>query len=314
MVRSWCDLTIDGEVLFEDEVMSVTFNDKAGTRSDLLTVTLLPTVKRPHPNAEVTCVLFNDLGEELDCGIFHVQSTTRSNNKDLSFSATGVEFNKEQKKKYSQNYEGTKLSSIVSLIAKRLGKKVKFQTVDQKVESIYQTDETDIQFLDRLATQYDVLFSIKNGVVYFVSKNDDELPLYTVDASKCSSISVKFSTKMEYKSCEISYYDRRLSKDIKVKIDEGEPVLKVKCACKNKEEAKLKGKAKLAVAQRGTVSGNLTTIGQKLYAGTKLGLINTFQNEDDNEYSIESATHRYTRGGDWTVDVEFENFKLDKEK
>ena len=310
VTKAWCHLTIGERLYFENEIIAVTFSDKAGTRSDQLSVTLMPSVKRPNAGEKVTCVFYNDLNEQLECGTFYVQSSTRSNNKDLSFSATGVEFNKKQKEKTSQNYEGTSLKGIVALVAGRLGKELKFQTPDQVVESMYQTDETDIQFLDRIASQYDVLFSIKNDVIYFVSKNDNALPFYSVDAAKCSSLSVKYSTKKEYKSCEVSYYDRKIGEYVNVNIDEGTPKLKVRCSAKSEEEAKLKGKAKLAVAQRGTVSGSLTTVGQKLYAGTKLQLINTFHNEDDGIYAIESASHRYNKSTGWTVSVEFENFKL----
>lgn len=310
VIKSWCDLTIDGRVYFENEVMSVTFTDKAGTQSDQLSVTLLPTIARPKAGAKVTCIFYNDLGQILDCGIFYVQSSTRSNNKDLIFSATGVEFNKKQKEKISQNYENTHLKDIVELVAQRLGQELKFQTQDQLVESIYQTDETDIHFLDRLSMQYDVLFSIKSDIIYFVNKGDTALPSYVINAEKCSSISVKYSIKKQYKSCEISYYDRKIAEYVKVNIESGLPVLKVKCPCKTKEEAELKGKARLARTQRGTVSGNLTSVGQEMYAGTKLQLINTYNREDDGFYSIESASHRYNANTGWVVSVDFENFKL----
>jgi len=310
VVKSWAVITLDGVVFDQSQIVSINFYDKAGTKSDQISVEVLPNVPRPKAGTVVTLELFNDLDEYMDCGTFHLQSVTRRNNKNLSFTATGVEFNQSQKLKRSQNYQMTTLSGIVNLVSGRLGHKVKFETEDQEVESIYQTDESDVQFLDRLAQQHNVLFSIKDGVVFFVNKNIEALPLYTIDASKCSHITVKFSTKTQFKSCEVSFYDRKIAERVKVGIDKGEPVLKVNCVCKNEEEAKLKGKAKLDVAKRGTVSGDLEYFGQKIYAGTRLKLINTFENEDDDIYSIESATHRYTRGGGWTVSVQFENFKI----
>jgi phage protein D len=312
VIRSWCDLTIDGVTFVESEVVSISYTDKRGNESDSLSVTLLPNIPRPNEGAKVELILYNDFGEVQDCGMFHVQSVTRIRNKGLSFTATGVEFNEKQKKRQSQNYEKTTLSNIVKLIGKRLGHEVKFDAPNQKVISIYQTDETDIHFLKRISSLHDVTFSIKNNVLIFVARDKDNIPSYTVDASKCSSISVKRSTRPLYKSCEISYYDRKLAKKIKVQIDEGNPTLEINCACKNKEEAKLKGKAKLANTQRGTIKGRFTTEGQALYAGTKLELIKTFKGEDDGEYAIEQATHEYSRGAGWVVSVEFENFKLNK--
>ena len=314
LIKSWCDLTIGGEVYWEDQVMSLTFIDKRGHASDSLTVNLLPNVTPPNEGDIVELVLFNDFDEVMDCGIFHVQSVSRRNNKELSFSATGVAFNEKQKKRHSQNYEKTKLSKIVKLVAKRLGHEVKFDAPDQKVQSIYQTDETDIQFLKRISSLYDVTFSIKNDVLIFIGRDKDDLNAYTVDASKCSSISIKKSTRPMYQSCTVSYYDRKLAKKIAVEIESGNPTLSVNCACKNKEEAKLKGKAKLASTQRGTIKGHFTALGQELYAGTKLELKNTYKKEDDGTYAIEQVTHRYSRSSGWIIDVEFENFKLNKGK
>jgi len=310
LVRSWCDLTIDGKVYWEDEVVSVTYQDKRGDESDSLSVTLLPNVKKPHEGAVITLVLFNDLDEVQDCGMFHVQSVTRRNNKGLAFTATGVEFNDKQKKTKSHNYGTTTLSSIVKLVGGRLGHEVKFDAPDLEVESVLQTDETDIKFLKRLASLYDATFSIKNNVLIFVSRDNNALPSNRVDASKCLDIMIKSTTRPKYGSCVVSYYDRKIGEKIRVEIEEGNPTLEINCACKNEEEARLKGKAKLSATQRGTVKGNFTTIGQTLYAGTKVELFNTFKEESDGEYAIESATHTYSRGGGWTVAVQFENFKL----
>jgi phage protein D len=318
VIKSWCDLTIDGKVFLEDQVISISYTDKRGDESDSLSVCLLPNVTPPAEGAIVELVIFNDLDQVQDCGMFHVQSINRRNNKDLSFTATGVEFNEKQKKRNSQNYEATKLSSIVNIVGERLGHEVKFDAPDQEVESIYQTDETDIQFLKRISSLYDTTFSIKNDVLIFVARDKDDSPSYEVDASKCAAINIRKSTRPLYKSCTISYYDRKLGEKIQVEIDEGNPTLEINCnGCKTEEEANLKGKAKLANTQRGTVKGSFTTIGQELYAGTNLDLINTYkpkgsdeEGEDDGKYAIIQATHNYNRASGWTVSVQFENFKL----
>jgi len=309
-IKSWCMLTIDGKQYFEDQILQASFTDKAGFKSDQLSISLMPNVPKPNPSSVIKFELFNDLGQYMNCGLFHVQSITRGSNKALSFTATGVEFNQKQKDKKSQHYQNTKLSSIVSLVAGRLGHEAKFKTEDIDIISLYQTDETDIQFLDRIAKDYDVLFTIKNDIAFFVNKEDESHPVYAVNAEKCMSITVKTSTKKVYKSCKVEYYDKKLAMWIPQTTSGDQPQLKVKCEAKSEAEALAKGKSKLAQAQRGTVSGNLETIGQELYAGTRLRLYDTYNHEDDGEYSIETARHTYSRSSGWVVDVEFENFKL----
>jgi len=313
MVESFVVLTVDGVPLLIDDIVSLSFTDRAGVKSDHLSVDLLPDKIRPKPSSKVTLTLSNSLGQVLECGLFHVQSVTRRNNKDLSFTATGVEFNEKQKKKRSQHYSKIKLSGIVNLVAKRLGHKVKFKAPDPKIDSFNQTEETDINFLHRLADKYDCLFSIKNDVVYFVDRADESLPVFAVDVSKAQTSDIKLSTKTEYKSCKASYYDSHKAKRLSVVYGKGKPQLEIKAKGKTKEEAKLEAKCALQKAQRGTVTGSIQTIGQTLYAGTRLALVNSYNHESDDIYSIECATHSWSRSSGWVVDIEFENFKL-KEK
>lgn len=314
MVKSWVVVTYDGNVLNESNVVSLSFSDQAGRKSDKLDITVMPDMPRPTPDAEVTATFYNDRGQVLECGTFYVQTITRRSNKDLSFSASSVAFDAKEREKRSEHYTNTKLSSIINIVGERLGKEVRFEADDQAVSSLYQTKETDINFLDRIAQQYDVLFSIKNGMIYFVNKSSDDLPLYKIDASKCKQIMVKHSTKTKYRSCEVSYYDVMQAREQNVLVGKGDPVLQVKMSCKSEEEAELKGKAKLAVAQRGTVLGSLTMLGQAIHAGTRMALVDTYNNEDDAEYSAKSATHSFTRSGGWSTGLEFENFKIKEEK
>jgi len=311
MVKEWYILLIDGSVV--NNAQNITFEDSAGTKSDRVVISLPPNTVRPKPYAEIQLSLFNSLGDVLKCGTFYVQSVTRVNNKSLTITATGVKFNQDQKKKKSYHYQNTKLSSIVNLVAKRLKCKVKFTAQDTKIESLYQTNESDINFLYRLAEEYNALFSIKNNYVYFVSRLDNSLPVTIIDATKASNINITHSARTFYKSAEATYYNAKKAKNEKVKVGSGEPTLQIKGAFKNKQDAQIKAKRKLEAVQTGTVNGYLTHKGLKVYAGTMLQLINTYNNEDDKKFYIKHCTHTFSRSSGWVVDIEFENFKL-KEK
>ena len=120
MVKSTVDLVIGGELVKVENILSISFDDQAGVKSDKVSIKVVPNFKRPKPNTklEVTFKSFNkndELVEELKCGLFHTQTVTRSNNKSLSFTATGVEFNDKQKDKLSHHYKDTKLSNIIGL-------------------------------------------------------------------------------------------------------------------------------------------------------------------------------------------------------
>jgi phage protein D len=311
MVTSTVLLTIDGEIVKVDDILSLSFDDASGSKSDKVSVQVVPNFKRPAPNSklELTFKSFNNgvLKDELVCGLFHTQKVTRTNNKALSFTATGVEFNDKQKEKLSFNYKDTKLSTIVGIVATRLGHKLKFDSDDLTIKSLNQTNETDINFLDRLAKDYNVTFSIKNDILYFVNKDNESLPISTVNISFCGSSSFSHSTKKYYKSCEASWHDNEEAKTLTVSVFSGTPVLKIKGSYHSTKEATVKAKAKLLQTNKGIIKASFSTRGFKLYAGTKANVIDTYENEDDGIYSVETCKHTFTRAKGWNTSGELEN-------
>jgi hypothetical protein len=312
MVIDIVEVLIDKEPVNIEDILSLTFNDEAGVESDKISMKVVPNFKRPAPNSKLEVIFKrfdknNKLLKEFNCGLFHTQTTTRTNNKALSFEATGIEFNENQKLILSHHYKDTKLSNIVDLVAKRLNHKVKFDTTDLLIKSLNQTNETDLNFLNRLATDYNVTFSIKNDIIYFINKDNDNLPKTTVDIDLCQSSNIKHSTKTYYKSCEVSWHDIDKAKTITLNILSGTPVLKIKGTYKTKTEAQLKGKTKLIQENKGIVTGSFSNRGFSIYAGTKINIINTYKNEDDGLFSVKSCNHTFTRKGGWNVDVDIEN-------
>jgi len=308
MVSNFLVLAVDGMVMDARKIISFSFHDEAGVKSDHLEVELTPDMPRPRTNGIVTAVLFNSRGGVMPCGIFYVESVTRTNNKAIRFTANGVEFNEKQLKKHSKHYEKTKLSSIVKMAAGRMGHGVKFCAPDPKIESLNQNNESDLHFLDRLAKKYDCLFSIKNNVAYFVNKSYGCMPVWPlfVPFAKESSITRR---KVKYHSCEATYYDQKKAKEKKVKVGGKKPLLKIRSKGKTRELAKIDAKAALSKATRYSTHGHIHTMGQTIYASTKVFIIGTHDFEDDGIYWIHSCTHHFNRHTGWTVDVEFENLK-----
>ena len=311
MVSHEIELKIDGLHVEIKNIISLSFDDSAGVKSDKVSLKVMPDFPKPAPSAKVE-IIFRAVEngktiDELNCGLFHVQTVNRTNNKSLSFTATGVEFNEKQKEKLSNHYKDTKLSNIVKIVGARLGHEVKFQTKDVVIKSLNQTNESDINFLERISKDYNVLFSIKNDFIYFVNKNDETLPVSRIDVSTCSSSSLKHSSKTYYNSCEAKFHNLDEGKLITVKVGDGKPTIKIERAFKDKLDAKIKAEAKLNSINKGIVKGSLSLVGQSVYAGTKVELFNTYKNEDDGSFSVESVKHSWSRGGGWTTSVEIEN-------
>ena len=288
--------------------ISISLKDEANERADELTLKVGGEFARPKYEDELK--LYLGYGDDLIyCGLFIVQTTTRSDNNILTINATGVNFSNTLKQKRDITYENISIKDICTQIANRNGLKIKSDFDDIYILSLAQSNESDLHFLDRLSKEFNAIFNIKNDTLIFTHKIKDkkknkELPIYTIDADEVSSISIKHSNKTLYRSCKSIWHDTKENKTKEIIVGDGEPILINKGNFKNEAEAKLKAKAKLERATQGLVSGSFTKDGEVIFAGGILNLTNTL--EDDGEYQIKTVEHNFDTNG-WNITVSFEN-------
>jgi phage protein D len=293
-------------------VSSITFNDKAGTESDKITIVTNKSFARPNRGDKI--ILMFGYEEEVDeplfnAGTFFVQNSKRINNKNLTITATGVDYTKNLKVKKSETFTNMSIKDICELRANLHGLKVK-SNFDIILPVVTQTNESDLAFFKRLAQDYSALFSIKNNTLIFVThclyaKVNEDLPVYKLDANSPNNLTVIHNDKEYYNSCEAIWHDSNTNKEKKITIGSGKPVLTYRHTFKNEADAKVKAEAKLCLSNRGLKSGSFSTEGGFIYAGANLDLSNTFDNEDDGIFSIKNVTHTYSKG--WNISVNFEN-------
>ena len=289
------------------ELQSITFKDETNEQADELIIKVGGEFAGPKYEDELK--LYLGYGTDLVyCGLFVVQTTTRENNNTLSISATGVNFSFVLKEKRDVTYEKISIKGICSQIANRNVLKLKSDFDDVYLLSIAQSSESDLHFLNRLAIDYNAIFNIKNGTLIFThkikeNKKNEDLPSYTISADEIESITIKHSNKTLYKSCKSIWHDTKENKTKEIIVGVGEPVLINKGNFKNAAEAKLKAQAKLERAVQGLVTGNLSLEGEVIFAGGKLNLVDTL--EDDGEYQIKSVNHNFTPSS-WKINSEFE--------
>lgn len=297
----------DVTVQLKKELKSISFKDEANEQADELTIKVSGEFTRPNYEDELK--LFLGYGDDLTyCGLFVVQTTSRENNNILNISATGVNFSSVLKEKRDVTYEKISIKGICSQIADRNVLKLKSDFDDISILSIAQSSESDLHFLDRLATDYNAIFNIKNGTLIFThkikeNKKNEDLPSYTISANEVDTITIKHSNKTLYKSCKSIWHDTKENKTKEIIVGVGEPVLINKGNFKNAAEAKIKAQAKLERAVQGLVTGSLSLEGEVVFAGGKLNLADTL--EDDGEYQIKSVRHNYATSN-WKINLEFE--------
>ncbi len=287
---------------------SISLKDEANEKADELTIKITDGFARPKYEDELE--LYLGYSDDLTfCGVFKVQSSTWDKHQGITINATSVDFSDVLKQRRDITYEKLTIKGICSQIADRNGLELKSDFNDIFMTSIAQHDESDLNFLNRIARELNAIFNIKNNTLYFMKKvkddkKSDELPKYTISADECSSLSTKHSNKTLYKSCKATWHDTKTNITKSIIVGNGMPQLIYKNVFKNEAEAKLRADAYLQRANQGITTGSLSTSGKIIFAGGILNLTNTL--EDDGEYQIKSVNHEFSGSG-WTTSLDFEN-------
>ena len=224
----------------------------------------------------------------------------------------------------SGSWEGVPLSEIVTEIAKRNGWEV-VCPVTTKVERIDQRNESDFNFVTRLARQYDSTAKVAQGKLLVMprqggkSTSGKSLQVITVNKTDVSRYQFRLSDRSTQKAVKTQHQDQKTGALKVVQLDNDEspdglpPVHTDRHIYPNETAARQAAKARLAAFNRSTAGVRLEMAGRHdLFAectvnaqGFKVGL--------DGEYLVESVEQVFTASG-WTTTVECNGGKKGKAK
>ena len=283
-------------------LVNLTFKDETADESDEITLTFDNLYKRPKYDDEIKLYLgYKETGLYY-CGAFLVQTTEKTQNF-LRVKATSANFTVNLKKKHNRSFENLTLKELVKKIAKENSLNFKCDFEDVFFKHLAQTEESDLNLLNRIAKMYNATFNVKNNTIIFLKKQKSEnLPVFEIDRNNVNSYSIKYANKTLYKSVKAIYHDTKENKQKESIFGNGEPQYILQDSFKDENEALKRAEGILNLLNSGIVSGNLTINGMNIIAGAKLKI--TGFGEDDGEYSIKRVTHNLSGSG-YTVRVEF---------
>lgn len=105
----------------KDRLLSLSFNDEAGIKSDSLELKVLGSFKRPKFEDELKLWLGYENKPLFYCGTFKVQNSTLDNGQTLSISATGADFSASLKERKNGTFENINIQALCSKIAAEHG-------------------------------------------------------------------------------------------------------------------------------------------------------------------------------------------------
>lgn len=306
-------------------VTSLTYADKKEGESDELQVSLEDRDGRwrdswmPAKGDILELVIGYRGGLAVDAGAFQIDEVEHEGPPDrLHVRGLAAGVTAALRTKRHRGFEGKTLPEIARAVAADHGMTVIGDPATEALQRVSQADETDLEFLTKLAADHGYVFSVRGTSLVFLS--DDELlgadPAMTLSRALHDPVRWRFrrTAREVYKACEVKYHDPATKKTETVTVKaEGEKApnggsggdtLKKRVRVESKAHAERKAKALLDRANRGEVEASLTFPGRPdLVAGVNV-LLDGFGTAWDGKHHVTRSTHRIQRGSGYVTDIE----------
>ncbi|MBX8803348.1 phage late control D family protein [Ochrobactrum sp. MR28] len=319
------EVTVDGKPVanaFYERLISLSVTDKEGVSSDTFQIELNdgpPSfLAIPRKGAKVTIKIDDGSGMR-SLGIFTVDKVTaKCLPYGLSISGKAADLRSGKlKENRERHWDKARLKDIVEEVAKESNLKV---AIDEDIGSfeygwIAQQDESNIHFLERLASRHNALFAIKNGCIVFTSKGSGQTasgkPAGTVIIDPKiviqGSCSFEANDRTKYKKVVAYYQDRDKAERVELGVDadaDGDSVLRLPEPYSSPDEADKAAEAKAKALKRGEGAASVTVIGSTaICAGLPLLFQSIRPGFDGVPYVIDTATHTYTKTNGYQTQI-----------
>jgi phage protein D len=302
-----------------DMVLDITYGDRVGGSASEIEIVLEDHERlwqgpwRPAQGDSIN-LLMGYRGELLlPCGDFEVDQTELEGPPDV-FKIRGLSayITPAMRTRRSVAYEGMTPAQVAGLVAGLYS--LTLVTAQSDAEAVYsritQRNETDLEFLRRLADEHDYEFSVRGAQLVFYPRSSLErlAPVMTIGRTDLTAFSFVSKTHRTYKSAQVSH-QRPSTKQLLFGSSSAElgvamsDTLKLHVRCENSTQAALRASAALHRANMFAATARLRLEGStNLSAGNPVTLIGFGGN--DGTYLVETARHRLTRDSGYTTEIE----------
>lgn len=262
-------------------------------------------------------------GEPLvNLGKFEIDEIEYSHNKQsgsiVTLKALSTGTSKASRTLKPKAYENTTLADIVKNIAKKLKLNHIGKVANIPIKRATQYQEKDVEFLTRLAHEYNHSFKIVDTNLVFTTMQslENRSTVATINFTEITQIRLRDRIKEAVKQVEVIGFNSdnkqtiKAEKDIKNKRqnnpqakDSNADTLKIIARGESTEQTKARADAALAQQTNQQQTGSLTIIGNpKLIAGNTFKLTN--MGMFSGKYLIKSARHSYSRGAGYLTELD----------
>ncbi|MDN0093869.1 phage late control D family protein [Yersinia rohdei] len=236
---------IDKSGGIKKRLMSLTLTDNHGFEADQLDIELDDSdgqLVLPRRGAKIAVALGWQGAALIDKGTFTVDEIEHSGAPDkLTIRARSADFRETLNIRRDQSYHKTTIGGIIKIIAERnkLTPTLNKAMSDLSVDHIDQTNESDGNFITRLAKQYGAIAAVKNGNLLFIRQGQAKtasgkaIPVMTIIRSLGDGHQFSMADRGAYTGVVANWLNTRTTE---------KPVVKVKRKRKSKKTSTAKPK------------------------------------------------------------------------
>jgi uncharacterized protein len=289
-------------------LLSITVTDNEGKKSDSCELELDAREYIPSPGkgSKLRVWLgFAETGVNY-MGTFLIDSWTKKGRpKIMTVSAKAAGLTTDIKAPKSRSYHEKSVGDIVNQIAGKHGLSavVAGEIGSIKPGHLDQSNESDLNFLTRLAGRVGANFKLADEKIIFNKAGSGQLPgggaapTFVLAETGCTDWDCTGSTRGDYRSVEAAWHNVKKGEREWVKEGGGSPTFRSRKLFKTEEEAKAQAKATKGALARGSKVFGANFLGRtEMFAGAGLTAMG-FDPDVDDSYTIKSAIHRLNDQG-----------------
>lgn len=315
-ILNYAGVNISGEI--SAMVRAISYVDRLGARSGELCVEVEDHAQRwqgpwyPALGDAIEAFLGYSGGQLLECGSFQVDDLQLSGPPDVfRLRCLAAYVTPAMRTRNSAAYEGQTLLAIAAMIAGKygLGLVSAPEVEDVAFARVTQRDETDLEFLWRLADEFGYDFTIRGSQMVFYAHAilQASPPIATIVRSDLERFDFRNRTRRIYTAASAAYFDpsgkQLIAQSASAVAAPTGDTLKIIARCENAAQAGLRATAALSRNNQSFFSARLAGPGSPaLSAGSNVllsgwGML-------DGIYLIETARHFLSRERGYTTELE----------
>jgi Bacteriophage probable baseplate hub protein len=304
----------------KDRLLGLTVKDEAGFKSDTVEIILDDrdnAIELPLPGAPIAVFMGYEETFLVPVGVFTADEVLAKGPPDtVTIRGKAANLGGSMQEQKTRAWDEQTIADIVATVAGEHGLEPK---VAERYAGFYydhldQTDESDINFLTRIAQDHDAIATVKGEALLFIGRGEgltaSGVAMLPVPITKSGKLkwSMALAARGDFRSVEAYWHDQESGTRRTVTVGDGAPVRKLRHVYATEVEAESAAQAKLDEAQRGKDTLKVDMPGNALIAAEGQILALGFRIGVSGLWSITSARHQINGRG-FTTSIQTEKPK-----